>query len=150
MAHTFTNLLYHLVFSTKDRRGWIRDDLRDRLFPYLGGGIRDENGIALSVGGTDDHVHLLVKLPATAAVAATLCAIKANSSGWVHKEWPTHAGFAWQTGYAAFSVSQSQVPSVQRYIERQAEHHRTRTFQEEFVQLLNKHGIEYDERYIWE
>jgi putative transposase len=150
MSHSFTNLLYHMVFSTKDRGPWIKDDLKDRLWPYLGGVFRGLDGIALCVGGTADHTHLLVKLPATLSVADVLRDLKANSSGWVHKEWTNRAGFAWQIGYGAFTVSQSRVPSLKRYIENQEEHHRTMTFQEEFTALLKKHGISYDERYIWE
>ena len=150
MAHTFTNLLYHVVFSTKDRLPQIDADLRPRLFGYLGGITREEGGTALIANGVEDHCHLLLALPPTVAVSDFLRTLKTNSSRWVHETWPAHRAFAWQTGYGAFSVSQSNVESVRRYIAEQEERHRTMTFQEEFVQILRRHGIVFDERYIWE
>ena len=150
MAHTFTNLLYHVIFSTKDRLPQIDDELHPRLFGYLGGIVREAGGTALIANGAADHAHLLAALPATVAVSDFMRTLKTNSSRWVHETWPARRAFAWQTGYGAFSVSQSNVEPVRRYIAEQEERHRTMTFQEEFVQILRRHGIAFDERYIWE
>ena len=149
MAGTFTSLHYHLVFSTKDRFPFLDADLRARLYEYIGGIIRSENGILLEAGGMPDHVHLLVRLPTQTAVSDWMRIIKSKSSGWVHETFPGKEKFAWQEGYGAFTVSQSDLERVKEYIRNQAEHHRTRSFQEEFVRFLKVHEIEYDERLIW-
>jgi REP element-mobilizing transposase RayT len=148
MSHT--NLLYHIVFSTKNREPCLEPGMRPRLFEYLGGAVRGEGGTALAINGVADHVHLLVRLRQDKAVSAVVGAIKANSSGWVHRTFPACAGFAWQVGYGAFTVSTSQTGKVRRYIEDQEEHHRVRRFQEEFLAFLKANGIEYDHRYIWD
>lgn len=150
MAHTYTCLLNHLVFSTKDRVPFINAALKERLFQYMGGIVRELNGVALSINGPADHVHLLVSMPATVAVSDFVGKVKANSSGWVHKTFPQHRDFKWQVGYAAFSVSVSQKPGVLDYIARQEEHHHTLSFTEELIALLKKHEIDYDERYIFD
>jgi REP element-mobilizing transposase RayT len=150
MANTFTNLLYHVVFSTKQREPLIRDKWKSELYPYLGGIIRNERGTLLEAGGTADHVHLLLKLPASLAIADMLRLIKANSSKWINENEFSRGSFAWQTGYAAFSVSESQAPAVRRYILNQVEHHRGQSFQEEFVALLERHGIAYDPQRLWD
>ncbi|HUY92431.1 MAG TPA: IS200/IS605 family transposase [Pirellulales bacterium] len=150
MAHTFTNLLYHIVFSTKEREPLIRDTWKSELYAYLGGIVRNERGILLQAGGTADHVHLLLKLPASVAVADMLRLIKANSSKWVNESGMSPGAFAWQTGYGAFSVSESQAPAVDRYIQNQVDHHRGQSFQEEFVALLQRHGVVFDPRYLWD
>lgn len=148
MAHTFTKLLYHVVFSTKGRSPTIDSELKPRLHAYLGGIVRELGGKAILVGGTADHVHLLVSLSPRTALADVLRVVKTNSSRWVHEEWPRRVGFAWQTGYAAFTVSQSAADALKRYIAGQEEHHRRMTFEEELLALLNRHGIEYDERHL--
>jgi putative transposase len=150
MSHSHTNLLYHFVFSTKERRPFLHAEIRPRVFEYLGGAIRGEGGIALLVGGMPDHVHILCKLRQDKAVAEVMRDVKANSSGWIHRTFPELRDFAWQAGYGAFTVSQSQVERVRLYIANQEEHHRKYSFQEEFIRLLKAHGIEYDERYLWE
>jgi REP element-mobilizing transposase RayT len=150
MGQTFTQLYYHLVFSTKERYPFLDGDLQPRMFAYLGGILRELRGTALQVGGMLDHVHILCSLPPTISISKALQVIKANSSGWLHETWPERRAFAWQAGYGAFSVSRSSCDSVQRYIVNQQEHHRRLTFKEEFIRLLKKHGIEYDERYLWE
>jgi putative transposase len=150
VAHTFTNLVVHIIYSTKDRHPHIDTDLRPRLFAYLGGVIRDIGGSPLIVNGTDDHTHQLISLPAARAVAEVVRLVKANSSKWVHETFPAKRGFAWQSGYGAFSVSQSNVDAVRQYIAEQEEHHRTVTFQEEYLAFLRRHGISFDERYVWE
>ena len=149
MPHSYCNLIYHLVFATKGRRAWLDNEIRPRINEYLGGAIRDEGGTALIVNGTSDHVHLLVSLRQDKAISDVLRDIKANSSGWIHRTFPKAAEFSWQAGYAAFTVSASQVEKARQYIARQEEHHRQRSFEEEFVELLKAHGVEFDERYLW-
>ncbi len=150
MAHTFTNLLTHVIFSTKDRVAYLSDELRPRVFAYMGGIVREEGGTALIINGPADHVHLLVALPATLALSDFMRVLKTNSSKWVHETFPELAAFGWQTGYGAFSVSASNAEEVRVYVEAKEEHHRTVTFQEEFVAFLKRHGVAYDPRYIWE
>lgn len=150
MAGTFTNLLYHFVYSTKNRTGLILPEIQGDLHAYLGGIIRGEGGTALEIGGVADHVHLLVKLPATIAVSDVLRVIKANSSKWMNENSGRIRKFAWQDGYAAFTVSESQSPSVKRYIRNQEAHHRKVDFKQELLALLVKNRIEYDERYLWD
>ena len=150
MPSSYTCLRYHLIWSTKHRQPLISEDIRDRLFQYIGGIIRDDGGKLLAAGGMPDHVHLLADIGKQQSVVDAVRDIKANSSGWIHKTFPQYQSFAWQTGYGAFTVSYSSVEAVKNYIANQAEHHRQRTFQEEFVEFLQRHGIEYDERYLWE
>jgi REP element-mobilizing transposase RayT len=150
VAHSFTSALFHCVFSTKDRRPIIDDVLQERLFPYMGGIAREIRARALTIGGVGDHVHLLLSLPSNMDVAQAMRLIKTNSSKWVHDTFSDRADFRWQTGYGAFSIGISQVDDTRAYIESQREHHRNRSFQEEFIAFLKRHEIEYDERYIWE
>jgi len=150
MAHTYTNLLVHVVFSTKDRVPLLNAELRTRLFPYMGGIIRELDGTALLINGPNDHVHILALLPAKTSLSEIVGKLKANSSGWVHREFSGKRNFAWQTGYAAFTVSHSQKQSVLDYIANQEEHHRKISFKEEFLAFLKKHEIGYDKKYLWE
>lgn len=139
----------HVIFSTKNRDPQITEEIRPRLYPYIGGIVRGETGCLLSIGGMPDHVHLLISLGRTISIAELVRLIKSNSSRWVHDTFTNHA-FAWQAGYGAFSVSQSQLTVVRQYIDTQAEHHRTMNYQDEFRGLLRKHEIEWDERYVWD
>jgi REP element-mobilizing transposase RayT len=148
MASTFTNLLYHIVFSTKDRMPSIHKALRERLYEYIGGIIRGERGILLEIGGVPDHVHLLVKLKSDMATAEIVRLIKSNSSKWLNESNSPTGRFEWQTGYGAFSVSESQAAKVRQYIRTQESHHAKVSFRDELIGLLKKHGIEYDERYL--
>jgi putative transposase len=149
MPHSYVSNLVHYIFSTKERLPSIDQELALRLWPYMGG-IARENGMkALAVGGTADHVHTLLSLPATLSVAKAIQLIKGGSSKWVHDQFPRYQKFAWQDGYGAFSVSASQMKSVIRYIDAQKEHHQKRTFEEEFLEFLEKHGVEYDPRYVF-
>jgi REP element-mobilizing transposase RayT len=150
VGHTYANLVFHAIFSTKERRPLIHDSFRPRLFEYLSGLARNEFRGALSVGGTENHVHGLIVLAPDTSVADAMRQWKALSSKWVHETFPGEADFGWQEGYAAFSVSQSNVPQVASYIEKQAEHHKKITFEDEFLALLKRHGIEYDPRYVWD
>ena len=149
MSKSYTALLYHLVFSTRDRRPWLVDAIRPRVHEYLGGVVRGEGGIALCVGGTADHVHILARLRQDQAVSEVVRVVKANSSGWLHRSFPLQADFAWQGGYGAFTVGRTEVEAVRRYVEGQEEHHRMVAFQDEFVTLLKRYEVEYDERYLW-
>jgi len=150
MAHTYTTLLSHIIFSTKDRAPMLDADLKSRLFPYMGGIVRELGGVALSINGPTDHVHILTSLPATAALADFVGKVKANASGWVRKTFPKRCEFKWQVGYGAFSVSVSQRDKVLTYIAGQEEHHRKVSFKEEFLGFLKRHGIAYDERYVFD
>ena len=148
MPSTHLSLHYHIVFSTKDRAPIISAAWRERLHAYIGGVVRNLEGVPEAIGGVADHVHLLLGLRATARLADVMRDLKAVSSRWVHDEIGERA-FLWQEGYGAFTVSASQREAVREYIARQEEHHRKRTFQEEYRELLQRSGVEYDERYLW-
>ena len=147
MPSTHTHLLYHLIFATKNRQPLIADSWRARLHEYLGGTVAGLNGIPQGVGGVADHVHLLVGLKPTHCLSDCMRELKKSSSIWV-RETIGVAAFAWQEGYAAFTVSASARDSVRDYIGRQEEHHRRKTFREELVEFLQKSGVAYDERYL--
>jgi len=149
MPHSFISSLFHCVYSTKNRVKSIAPDLRERLFPYIGGIARENDMTALAIGGTDDHVHHLLSLPSTLAIAKAIQIIKSGSSKWIHDTFPKCRDFEWQEGYGAFSISISHVPRTVAYINAQEKHHKTKTFREEFRAFLKKHGIEYDERFVW-
>ncbi|HEY9431781.1 MAG TPA: IS200/IS605 family transposase [Blastocatellia bacterium] len=146
MAQSFTNLIYHIVFSTKDRQPLITDAHQSRLYEYISGTIRGLNGISLAINGTEDHVHLLAKLRPDRALSDVLRDLKVNASGWMHDVFPDMKDFSWQRGYGAFTVSRSNVEKVQDYIARQKEHHQKKSFRDEFIEFLEANGIEYDER----
>jgi REP-associated tyrosine transposase len=147
MSSTHLSLHYHLVFGTKEHEPLIASAWRDRLHAYLGGVIRTLDGVPETIGGVADHVHLLVGLRATHTLADVLREIKSVSSAWVHEEVGVRS-FAWQEGYGAFTVSSSQLENVRKYIQKQEEHHRTRTFRDEYLALLRRAGVEFDERYL--
>jgi putative transposase len=149
MAHTFSSLSIHYIFSTKERIPILSPEIRERLWPYLGG-IAKQNGIKPAcIGGVADHVHLLLSLPTTIAIAKAVQLIKGASSAWVHDTFRELSNFAWQEGYGAFSVSVSHLSETIEYIKNQAEHHRTRTFQEEYLAFLKKHNLQFEEKYLW-
>ena len=147
---TFTKLIYHVVFSTKYRRKLIFGSFGERLYEYIGGVIRAQNGRLIEIGGVEDHVHLLVNLPPTKSISDTIREIKANASKWSNELPDTTYRFEWQKGYGAFTVSYSQVDSVCHYIRNQCEHHRTKTFEEEYTVFLERHNIEFDRQYLFE
>ena len=150
MANNFSCLNIHCVFSTKERVPVLVPDLRERLWPYMGG-IAKENGIfPKCIGGVADHVHLLIALPTTMGIAKAMQLVKAGSSAWTHLTFPELRNFAWQQGYGAFSVGISQVPETIQYIEEQLEHRRTRTFKDEYLAFLKRHGGNLDDKYLWE
>jgi REP element-mobilizing transposase RayT len=151
MPQSHTQLLYHIVYSTKGQRPSLaKPDIRKRVHEYLSAAIRGEGGAVLCIGGIDDHVHILARLPADKAIAAVIDLIKERSAGWIHREYQDLSDFAWQTGFAAFTVSKSQKDFVRRFIERQEEHHRQRSFREDLLMLLRAHEVELDERSLWD
>jgi REP element-mobilizing transposase RayT len=145
MSHSFVSLVYHIIFSTKNRRPLLKPEIRDELYAYTGGVLRSEKGRLRKAGGISDHIHLLVQLNATLSVATCVQKIKSNTSRWLKRRFPTHSKFAWQEGYAAFSVSPSQIPKVKAYIENQEKHHRKKSFREELRDLLKAHNLEFEE-----
>ena len=147
MPRSLTNLLTHVIFSTKDRQPSIRPEIKTRLFAYVGGIVRKIGGKALIVGGASDHVHILLELPPTVALADAMRLVKTNSSRWLNEN--NGSRFAWQMGYGAFTVSRSNVPAVSRYIAEQEKHHTKMDFKQDYIQFLKKHGVKYDDRYIW-
>ena len=147
---SYVSSYYHCVFSTRERRPLISPDLQDRLWPYLGGIAREHEMRALEIGGVVDHVHMLLSLPSTLPIAKAMQLIKGGSSKWVHDTFPEHRLFGWQVKYGAFSVSVSRLDEITAYIRGQAKHHQKESFQEEFLKLLKRHGIAFDERYLWE
>jgi putative transposase len=147
MPSTYLSLHFHLVFSTKSREATIAPDWRSRLHDYLGGTVRGLGGYSDRVGGVADHVHLLAGLKATHCLADFMRELKKASSAWVHKEIGLRS-FAWQEGYAAFTVSAPSRKSVQHYIDSQEEHHRVKSFREELLDMLDKAGIEYEPKYL--
>ena len=148
MPSTHLSLHYHIVFSTKERRPLITPAWRERLHAFLGGIVRDLQGIPEAIGGVADHVHLLIGLKATHCLADVVREVKAGSSRWVHQEIGEDL-FQWQEGYGAFTVGAPQCADVRAYIARQEEHHRTRSFQDEYLEFLLRGGVEYDERHLW-
>jgi putative transposase len=149
MPQSYTCLHYHLVFSTKNRVPAITSDIESRLWEYLGGIVRDLGGTPIQIGGIEDHVHLLVTLRQDRALMDVVREIKAGSSGWVHDTFPATSDFWWQDGYGAFTVSHSMIDTVKKYIANQKEHHKKRTFENEFRKLLEKHGIAFKEEYLF-
>jgi REP element-mobilizing transposase RayT len=139
----------HCTFSTKERLPFIDSELESRLWPYIGGIARENRIKALAIGGANDHLHALMSLPSTVSFAKAVQLIKGGSSKWIHETFEKYKKFEWQEGYGAFSVSASQASRTVAYINNQKEHHRKRTFQEEFMELLDKHGVEYDPRYVF-
>ena len=150
MGHTHTSSLFHYVFSTKNREKIITPQLQERLWPYMGGIARENRVKAIEIGGVEDHVHMLLSLNATITLAKAVQLIKGGSSKWVSENRLVKGRFEWQEGYGAFSIGKSQIDDTVAYIRNQAEHHRKRTFKEEYVAFLKAHEIEYDERYIWD
>src|ERR1041385_5961810 len=147
---SYVSSYHHCVFSTKDPRPIITPALQDRVWPYLGGIARENEMTAIEIGGVQDHFHMLLSLPSTMTVAKALQLIKGGSSKCIHDTFPDQRHFGWQGKYASFSVIISQVDKIIDYIKGQPEHHRKMSFKEEFVALLKKHRIQYDERYLWD
>lgn len=149
MPQSLVCLSVHFVFSTKGREPYLRDEWAARLHSYIGGIAEAEKCKLLAAGGVTDHVHLLISVGRTVAVSDLMRVVKANSSKWVHDTFPGHP-FAWQNGYGGFAVEYDRIETVRGYIARQAEHHAGCSFQDEFRSLLTTHGMDWDEKYVWD
>jgi REP element-mobilizing transposase RayT len=149
MANTYTKIYLHVVFSTKNRIDWIDPQIERRVWAYLGGIARKHKMTGIQIGGIDNHIHALIGYPPVLSPSQVAKYLKGDSSLWIHQEFQTMSGFAWQDGYGAFSVSRSEIPRVVEYIKNQRIHHQKTTFEEEYVKLLQLHDIEYDERYLF-
>ena len=149
MAHSYVSNNLHCVFGTKNRQKFIAPDLQGRLWAYMGGIAKQNQMATLAVGGTDDHAHLLMSLPSTVPVAKAVQLIKGGSSKWMNDTFAPEQRFEWQEGYASFSVSVSLLKKTVRYISEQLEHHKTQTFEQEFLAFLERHGVDYDPRYVF-
>ncbi len=149
MPSAFTQNYYHTVFSTKQRAMLITPEIEERLYPFLGGIVRDLRCTPIAVNGMPDHVHLLVRYRADLSHSEMLQQIKGRSSKWMNETFPQFGRFSWQEGYGGFTVSRSAMPEVERYISRQKEHHKKFDFKHEFLKLLKLHGIEYDENEVF-
>lgn len=150
MPQSFACLHTHIIFSTKNRLPLLTPNITERLYPYIGGILRNRKCTLIRIGGIADHVHLLVRQARDISMSEMVGELKSISSGWIHDEFPDLKSFHWQQGYAAFSVSLSNIDNVAAYIENQEEHHRVKTYQEELREFLIRHEIEFDERYMWD
>ncbi len=150
MANTYTSLTYHIVFSTKYRHRSIRDEIEPELHKYIAGIIRENKSQPIEIIGVEDHIHILTGISPTIAVSDMVRLIKSNSSKWFNEHFQSRHKFRWQTGYAGFTVSQSQQEVVQRYVRNQREHHRTMSFSDEYLTLLQKYGISFDDQYVFD
>jgi putative transposase len=150
MPGTYSQLLLHIVFSTRSRTPWIATEVADRLYPYIGGIIRAEKGVLYDIGGVEDHIHIYLRWRPNGSVSDLIRTVKARSSKWVHDTFPALREFAWQEGYSVFSVSKSQEEEVKKYIAGQAEHHKKQDFKSELLRILRAHGVEFDERYVFD
>ena len=149
MANTYASLHYHIIFSTKNREPWIVPNIEQRIWSFMGGIARKHRMVALQIGGIENHIHAFVTAPATMAPFQIAQVLKGESSRWIHDEFHKLKQFSWQDGYAAFTVSKSNITQVIAYIQNQREHHRRKTFQEEYLEFLQASGVEYDVRYLW-
>lgn len=148
MANTYSQCFYHLVFSTKGREKLIASDIEQRVWAYIGGILKNHNMSGIRIGGIEDHIHVLTMAKPIEAPSRIAQLIKGESSKWIHTEFPNMNAFAWQDGYAVFTVSKSIVPRVVEYIENQREHHSTKGFEDEYRDLLRLHDIDFDEKYL--
>jgi REP element-mobilizing transposase RayT len=148
MANTYSSLFYHIVFSTKYRSNLIRPDIEQRVWAYIGGIARAHKMTAIQVGGIENHVHALISAKLVVAPSTIAQHLKAESSKWIHLEFPHLSEFGWQDGYGIFSVSKSKLPDVVEYIKKQREHHKVESFEAEYEHLMKLHGVDYDERYL--
>ncbi|MBM4068118.1 MAG: IS200/IS605 family transposase [Planctomycetes bacterium] len=150
MAHTFSNLLYHAIFGVKHRQAILARVVRDQLFPYLAGIVQNHDGHHIEINGVEDHAHLFFSLGTKHAVADVMRDLKASSSKWLNEQRLCQGRFHWQTGYAIFSVSQSLRGNVAAYVRNQETHHAKKSFEQEYLEFLVKHGITYDPRFVFD
>jgi putative transposase len=151
MSHTFARIHIHVIFSTKERRKLIAKEVRPELWSYMAGICHNRGIVPIAINGTDNHVHALFHLPTTMTVAKAVNLLKANSSRWMSERWMSKHGkkFAWQDGYGAFSVSESNTRAVINYIRDQEKHHRKRSFEDEYLAFLKRHKFEFDPKYVF-
>jgi REP element-mobilizing transposase RayT len=150
MANTYSNLFYHIVFSTKGRKDLISPEIEARIWAYIGGIARKHEVVAIQIGGIENHIHVLMMAKPKIAPSQIAQWLKGESSKWIHDTFPELPDYAWQDGFGVFSVSKSNVPDVVEYIKTQREHHAKQTFEDEYVSMLRLHGIDYDERYVFD
>jgi len=150
MANTYSNLFYHIVFSTKGRKNLISRDIEERVWAYIGGIARNHEIIAIQVGGIENHVHVLILAKPKFAPSQIVQWLKGESSRWIHETFDDMHSFEWQDGFGVFSVSKQNVPRVIEYIRNQREHHANETYEEEYISMLKMSGIDYDERYLFD
>jgi len=150
MPGTYSQILLHVVFSTKGRTPWISTEIAERLYPYIGGIVRAEKGVLYDIGGVEDHVHMYLRWLPDGSVSDLMRTVKSRSSKWIHETFPTLREFAWQEGYSVFSVSKSQEEAVMKYIAGQAEHHKKEDFKSELLRILRAHGVQYEEKYVFD
>ena len=150
MPGTYSQLLLHVVTSTKGRKPWISTAVAERLYPYIGGIVRAEKGVLYEIGGVEDHVHLYLRWRPDGTVSDLMRKVKSGSSKWIHETFPELAAFTWQEGYSVFSVSKSREDALKRYIKGQAGHHKTEDFKFELLRILRAHSVEFDEKYVFD
>lgn len=150
MAQSLSSILIHLIFSTKHREPFITAEIESELHPYMAKIFRELKSPSLTIGGTYDHIHILFSLGRVIAIADLVEEVKTNTSKWIKTKGPEFKNFHWQSGYGAFSIGQSSVAAVKRYIRNQKEHHRRITFQDEYRKFLKAYKVDYDERFVWE
>ena len=150
MAGTYSQILLHIVFSTKHRQPWITPPVQNRIYEYMGGIVRSQRGILYDIGGVEDHVHLYLRWRPSATISDLLRELKSGSTGWIHDTFPEMHQFKWQDGYSAFSVSKSQEAAVKAYIAGQKEHHKKEDYRSELIRMLTLHEVEFDERYVFD
>lgn len=149
MSHTYYQLLYHLVWSTKERQSLITIDFQRNLYEYMAGVFRSLKCYCILIGGMPDHVHVCIEIPPTLNISNIMRSVKVSTSKWVRQNCSVGRDFEWQEGYGAFSVSASNKNTLIQYIKNQEKHHKKYNFKEEFLLLLEKHGVQYEEKYLW-
>jgi putative transposase len=150
MANTYSSVFYHIVFSTKQRRDFINQEIENRVWAYVGGVARKHKLTALQIGGIENHIHALILSAPVFSPSQIARFIKGDSSKWIHDEFPNLLDFAWQDGYGVFSVSKSNVPKVIEYIKNQRQHHKAESFEDEYVKLMKLHGVDFDGKYLFD
>jgi REP element-mobilizing transposase RayT len=150
MSQSLANILAHIIFSTKLSKPFITQAIKKELYSYMASILKDCDCSPIIIGGIEDHVHVLCKLSKTRSMSSVIENVKKKSSKWIKTKGVEYKDFYWQNGYGAFSIGQSQVNTLKGYIQSQEEHHQKKSFKEEFLEILNRYGVEYDERYLWD
>ena len=150
MSQSLSNILVHIIFSTKLSKPFIAQSIKNELYSYMASILKDCDCSPIIIGGIEDHVHVLCKLSKTRSMSSVIEDVKKKSSKWIKTRGIEYKNFYWQNGYGAFSIGESQVKTLKEYIQDQEEHHRKKSFKEEFLEILNRYGVEHDERYLWD